>query len=211
VLSEPAHLRNRSSSPKLVLHDQRKSSEDTSEHNNKAVAASEVESSLCTTLGRGGWGSCRCRSSANSGINNTRCTTSSASWEGCRCLGCACGRYINSGGVLCTARMVISASTLACGIAVTCSNTLIAIFDAEEIWKSLRVFGCIRGYAVTTDAIVSELVRVAVISFCGRRCTRKLQAEQRAGGHLGLAPTLSSWQWDSARIDVVCSLGCHTH
>jgi len=53
VLSEPAHRRNRSSSPKLVLHDQRKSSEDTSEHNNKAIAASEVESSLCTTFGRG--------------------------------------------------------------------------------------------------------------------------------------------------------------
>jgi dienelactone hydrolase len=100
--------------------------------------------------------------------------------------------------------MVISASTLACSVGVTCSNTLVAIFHAEKIWKSLRVFRCVRGYAVTTDAVVGEFVlccistldpspniythRVAVIGFCGSRCTWKLQAEQRAGGHLGLAP-----------------------
>ncbi len=52
--------------------------------------------------------------------------------------------------------MVLPASTLASCITSTIRYTLSAIFCADKVWQSLRVFGGIRRFPVVTDAIIGQ-------------------------------------------------------
>lgn len=73
--------------------------------------------------------------------------------------------YIGFCWILCSTRMVLSASTLARGVSVTGGHTLVTILGADEVWESERVFRGIRRGSTTADAAVCQSILFPV-SIC---------------------------------------------
>jgi len=194
--------RSKRTEDEVVLHDQSKSGEKTSEHNSEAVAAANVQCHLCTIL----LGVCASRlstrgSCCGSGIasksvvdNLSSCTSCCTSWDiGGSRGSTACD--VDSGGVLGSAWMIGSASTLAWCVAIARCHALVSVFLTFEVWERLGVFACIWAQSVPTDTLVGQCFllrvsievsllhrksyRITIIGSSGRRFTRKLQAEQR--------------------------------
>lgn len=138
--SKPGQILN------VVLHDHSESGEETGEYNSKAVRASHVQSHLSTALVvtgasfLGSGGSCCSSISSESIVNNLpSCTGCSTSGGSCR--RCCDSGEVDFSRVLGTARMILSASTLARSVSVACCHALIAVFCAFEVWEGLGVFG----------------------------------------------------------------------
>jgi hypothetical protein len=132
------------------LHDQGKSSKDTSEYNNETIGTSHIQGGrLCTTLlsgrGRG------CRSASKPVVNLSRCTARS----GARCCCCdhgtrGCG--VRSNRILSSARMISSTRRLARSVSIAASHTLIAVLLADEVWEGFGEFRGVGRDSVSADA-----------------------------------------------------------
>lgn len=137
-----------------VLHDQSKSSKYATEHDHQAIAAPQGQDCLSTAV----LGACCCCGSCTTkaSVYNASCSTSSSRREGCACRGRGGGCSVDSGRILCTAGMLGSASTLASCVSRASSYALVAIFCANEIWKSLGELGGIGRQPISADTIVGE-------------------------------------------------------
>lgn len=190
-----------------VLHDESKPGEETSEYDSQTVAASKVNCCLGTALGGGSCCSCRSSSSSQTGIDDASSSGGGTGRDCGRGLSRRCGCAVHSCWVLGTTGVLSPAVTLAGCVASTSSYALGTVFSADEVWKGLRVFGCIGLLSISADAVVGQSGWVTIVGISCCRCDSwQLKAEQRAGCHLGLAPRSSVLEGNTVWVDLVYGL-----
>lgn len=97
----------------------------------------------------------------------------------------------------------LPAGALAGSIAATVVDAVVSPLLADEVGKGLGVLGDVGRDAVVADAVVGQIVRVAVVRL-GRHGfdTGLLETDERAGGDVLGAPVI--WIWVRPRSRLVC-------
>jgi hypothetical protein len=107
--------------------------------------------------GAGGSSCCFSSSRAEAIVDGTSgCRSTYVSASSSRSQGRAGRSDIDSNRVLCSARMVLSTSSLAVVVVAAISDALLTPFLADVVGEGLRIFGSVWGLAVFADAGVRE-------------------------------------------------------
>jgi hypothetical protein len=106
--------------------------------------------------------------------------------------------------VLSTARVILTAGALAGSVVAAVVNTVVSPLLADEVGQGLGVFGDVGGDAVVADAVVGQVIRVAVVCLCAHGVdARLLETDERALSRILRAPVISGGLGDGVGVNCV--------